>query len=109
MLVLESKDGKINKLQISGDGEVIYEYGMKDGNNKQQSITNNELKEMTLEEAYGFKTKSDKPFGSLSIEQLEYIICHGGAKSSMAAQLIKNDKENNVDLQSIPEEDGLPF
>lgn len=63
--------------------------------------------EMTLEEAYGFKTKSGKPFGTLSIDQLEYIIDHGGVRSSMAAHLVKEDKESG-DMQPIPEE-GLPF
>lgn len=61
---------------------------------------------MTLEEAYGFKTKSGKPFGSLTIDQLEYIIDHGGQRSSMAARLIKDDKENNGDMKPIGD---LPF
>lgn len=108
VLVLESQDGKISKLQISGDGEVIYEFGMKAGsnNNQQTSENNNKSQEMTLEEAYGFKTKSGKPFGSLTIDQLEYIIEHGGAQSSMAAHLVKEDMENNEDMQPIGD---LPF
>lgn len=62
--------------------------------------------DMTLEEAYKFTTKSGKPFGSLTIEQLEYIIDHGGAKSSLAAHLVKEDMENNDDMQPIGD---LPF
>lgn len=68
----------------------------------------NSSNEMTLEEAYGFKTKSGKPFGSLTTDQLEYIIEHGGAKSSMAAHLVKVDMESE-DMQSLPDEDGLPW
>lgn len=70
---------------------------------------NEDVSDMTLDKAYGFKTKSGKPFGTLSIDQLEYIIDHGGPQSSMAARLVKEDKENNIDLQPLPEEDGLPF
>lgn len=74
-----------------------------------KTVDKSDNAEMTLAEAYGFKTKSGKPFGSLKIDQLEYIIDHGGAQSSMAARLIKEDIENNPDLQPLPEEDGLPF
>lgn len=91
---------------------MIFEFGMKGGstNSKQQTPENdNKPQEMTLAEAYGFKTKKGKPFGSLTIDQLEYIIDHGGAQSSMAAHLIKEDKENNPDLQPLPEEDDLLF
>lgn len=63
--------------------------------------------DMSLDEAYSFRTKSGKPFGTLSIDQLEYIIDHGGERSSMAARLVKEDKESE-DMQPIPEE-GLPF
>ncbi len=64
--------------------------------------------EMTLEEAYGFKTKSGKPFGALTIEQLEYIIEHGGVQSSLAAHLVKEDMEKE-DMKSLSGEEGLPF
>lgn len=62
--------------------------------------------DMTLEEAYRFTTKSGKPFGSLTIEQLEYIIDHGRPESSLAAHLVKEDMENNDDMQPIGD---LPF
>lgn len=114
--VFEVENGTISKLQIigyeKGEGSnVIFEYGMKGSSStsKQQTPeSDNKPQEMTLEEAYGFKTKSGKPFGSLSIEQLEYIIDHGGAQSSLAARLIKEDRENNDDMRPINDGD-LPF
>lgn len=110
VLVLECQDGKISKLQINGDGEVIYEFGMKSGNvptNQQTAVSNKKAQEMTLTEAYGFKTKSGKPFGSLTIDQLEYIIDHGGEQSREAARLIKADMESG-DMIPLGDED-LPF
>lgn len=118
VLVLEYQDGKISKLQISGDSEIIYEFGMRgngnsskvgDDDKKQQPKETGAKQEMTLDEAYGFKTRSGKPFNTLNMEQLDYIIEHGGAQSSTAARLVKEDRENNPDLQPLPEEDDLPF
>lgn len=62
--------------------------------------------EMTLEQARKRATKSGKPFGDLTDEQLEYIVEHGGKQSSKAASLIL--RQRSEDDAPLIEED-LPF
>lgn len=106
----ESENGKITKLQIVGyskdkGSEVIFEYGMKDVENT--SCKKSDIQPtMTLEEARMTLTKSGKRFYELTTAQLEYIIKNGGARSSMAAQLVLEDMTTG-DMEPI--EEGLPF
>lgn len=112
--IMEVENGKITKLQIYGytkenGDEIIYEYGMRNDKLAREQLTDksdSKPLEMTIEQAYGYKTKSGKPFGSLSISQLEYIIDHGGPESSLAAHIVKEDMEQCFEPLS---EDGLPF
>lgn len=105
VLVLENKDGKISKLQISGDGDVIYEFGMKSGNTASKQSENSDSKsiEMTLEEARKYRTKNHTPFDELSDDYLMQIInSNAKEESKMAAKVILDYR----DLQPI---DDLPF
>lgn len=107
---LESENGKIIKLQIVGyakdkGSEVIFEYGPYGAENATRATDDRPT--MSLEEARQLTTKSGKRFYELSSEQLEYIIDHGGARSSMAAKLVYEDMTTG-DMEPIWE-DGLPF
>lgn len=121
--VLEVENGKISKLQISGyeKGEgtaIIFEFGMKSASKKQTeepktqssdkpNNENDNNNKMTLEQAYGLKTQKGIPFRDLTLEQLDFIIENGGAKSREAAKLIKEDMQRS-ELKPI-DEDNLPF
>lgn len=100
VLILETQDGKISKLQISGDGEVIYEFGMRSNNTNKPSET------MTYEKACKYQTKDKRAFNELSDDELLQIIkSSAGQESKVAAKTIMDYR----DMQPISEEDGLPF
>lgn len=113
---IEYKDGKISKLVITGDGQVIYGNGGARGSQTQnnerkpQNEQSNATKsEITLNEAYELKTAKGKYFNELTEEQLQYIVDNSkNATAVQGAKLILEDRRNNPDFEPI-DEDGLPF
>lgn len=116
---LEYNDKHISALTISGDGEVIFEWGSKKQQHAEQKVEREKTKQqtvnsasMTLEEAQAQKTKSGKRFSELTIEQLEYIIDHTyNEKMSEAAHIVLDNKQLVGDMEPMPNvgEGDLPF
>ncbi len=116
---LEYNDGHISALTISGDGEVIFEWGEKKSQNTQPKVeqpktdtSTPEPAKLTLEKAMAFKTKSGKRFDSLTIDQLEYIVAHTTSDEiATAANLVLDSKQLVGDMEPIPNvgEGDLPF
>lgn len=100
---LECTDGKISKLQILGDREVIFEYGMK---NESRQAT--ETSDKTIEEeAYTYKWEKGRHTGTLLRETpesyLEWYVRDGKDEH------IKNMCKIILGESGIQSEDGLPF
>ena len=116
---LEYNDNHISALTISGDGEVIFEWGAKKTQQTQSKVEQSKTAQPTadnstlsLEEAQAFTTKSGKRFSDLTIEQLEYIVDHTSSdRTAMAAHLVLDSKQLVGDLEELPNvgEGDLPF
>lgn len=116
---LEYNEDHISALTISGDGEVIFEWGTKKQQHAEPKVEQPKKAQPTadnstlsLEEAQAFTTKSGKRFSDLTIEQLEYIIDHTSSdRTAMAAHLVLDSKQLVGDLEELPNvgEGDLPF
>lgn len=115
---LEYNDGHISALTISGDGEVIFEWGAKKAQTTQKALDETKTTkpsvntdELTLEQALNFKTTKGTFYSELGEEQLQYIVDNSkNALSVKAAKLIIYDRQHKEDFEPIPEgEEGLPF
>ncbi len=113
---IEYKDGKISKLVITGDGQVIYGNGAQRASQAENTERKPESKEsvepsrkLTLIDAYNLQTARGKYFNELSEDQLEYIVKNSKNPTAICgAKLILDDKRLNPDFEPI-EEEGLPF
>lgn len=105
VLVLECQNGKISKLQISGDREIIYEFGMK----SDRAVNEQKPTKSIEEEAYEYRWEQGRHKDELLSETpesyLEWYIREG--KSQHIKDMCKVIIED--DMQPIPGEDGLPF
>lgn len=104
VFVLESQDGRINKLQISGDGEVIYEFGMKSGNSTNKSKSTKSIKEEAATYRWTLGRHAGMLLSETPNEYLDWYMRKGKDDhiKEMCAVYIGDD------LLPIPEE-GLPF
>lgn len=103
VLVLESKDGKISKLQISGDGNVIYEFGMKSGKAEEKPQSTKPIEEEAYEYCWEQGRHIGTPLKETPENYLEWYVREGkNERIKKMCQVILGDSAINT-------EDGLPF
>ena len=115
---LEYNDNHISALTISGDGEVIFEWGSKKQQHAEPKVEQPKKAQstaepaLTLEDALNTTTSKGTPFYKLSDEYLQKVIEQSSdPKRIAAAKLILEDHKACPDLLPIDEpiEAGLPF
>lgn len=105
-----NKDGEICKLQIKGDNEVIYEYGM--GNNKPVQNSTPTIDDISLDFALTVKSSTGKFYKDYSKQSLMAI--RDGSKTSpqmkKVCELLIAYQEQLEDDELIPiDTEDLPF
>lgn len=105
---------KIARLEISGDGEIIFKWSSRGAQKPSAKDDKNETpspdKPLTLDEACKFATKTGKKYNELTADQLKYIIEKSShARCREAAQLVLDDMESAFEDLPPLDDANLPF